>query len=483
RNIFTINDADGIEGNSVTGKRAQYIIEDQRADSKEIGFNAMLNQQLNTRSKIQAGAGYRWYKGQNFKVVDDLLGADYWYDINRFASQDFPGELDKEQNDLLNPNNVVREGDVFGYNYDENIRSGNTWIQMTTDLRRFQVFFGGEIGVNQFWRTGNMQNGRFVENSLGNSEKQSFFTYGAKGGVTYKINGRNYLYANGFIGTKPPQFRDIFLSPRNRNDVVPGVDPYSVQSIEGGFIHRAPKLRARITGYLTKFNDEVESNLFFAQLLGEFSTVVRTGVDREHMGLEAAFEWKPLPSWVFYGATNLGYYHYTSRPLMFQNADNTGTVGLDSIVIYQKNFLVPRTPQTAASLGLKYEGKRFWFASLSLNWVDNFWFFFDPTRRRAEAVLGLEPGSPIWETVINQRKAPAAYTLDFFGGKSWKINDVFLFLNVGVNNILDNKNIIVSGREAYLNAFGREFDNAQLYSHEVQYGIGLNYFVSLGVRI
>jgi hypothetical protein len=97
--------------------------------------------------------------------------------------------------------------------------------------------------------------------------------------------------------------------------------------------------------------------------------------------------------------------------------------------------------------------------------------------------LGQEPGSPIWNTVIEQRKAPAAYTLDFFGGKSWKVNKVFVYLNVGVNNILDNKNIFVSGREAYLNTFGREFDNVNLYSHEVQYAPGLNYFVSLGVRI
>jgi hypothetical protein len=483
RNNYTVNNAEGIPGNTVTGNRSQYIIEDQRADSKEMGFNAILNQQLNLRSNVQAGASYRWYTGQNFKVVDDLLGGDYWLDINRFASQDYPGDPDKEQNDLLNPNNVVREGDVFGYNFDENIRMGNSWFQVTTNLPRFQFFFGGEVGINTFWRTGNMQNGRFVENSLGDSRKQSFYTYGAKGGTTYKMNGRNYLYVNGFIGTKPPQFRDIFLSPRNRNDAVPGVEAFGVKSLEGGFMHRAPTLRARVTGYLTDFTNEVESNLFFAQLLGEFSTLVRTGVDRRHIGVEGALEWKPIPSWVFTGAGNLGYYRYTSRPLLYQSADNTGSVGLDSITVYQNNFLVPRTPQTAATLGVKYEGKKFWFASLSLNWTDNFWFNFDPTRRRAESVLGQDPGSPIWNTVVDQRKAPAAYTLDFFGGKSWKVNKVFLYLNVGVNNILDNKNIIVSGREAYLNAFGREFDNQNLYSYEVQYAPGLNYFVSLGVRM
>lgn len=483
RNTFTVQNADGIAGNTVTGKRSQFIVEDQRADSRELGFNALLNQQLNVRAKLSAGASYRWYTGENFKVVDDLLGGDYWLDINRFASQDYPGDTDKEQNDLLNPNNVVRKGEVFGYNYDENIRNGNTWFQITTDLRKIQYFFGAEVGINQFWRTGYMQNGRFPENSLGDSPKQSFYTYGAKGGVTYKANGRNYLYANGFIGTRPPQFRDVFLAPRNRPDVVPGVEPFTVQSMEGGFIHRAPKLRARVAGYLTHFKNEVESNMFFAQTVNEFGTIVRTGVDREHMGMEAAFEWKPVPSLVLSGAANAGYYHYTSRPNLFLTADNTGRVGFDSVAVYQNNFLVPRTPQTAASLGLKYEGKRFWFASLSFNWVDNFWFNFDPTRRRAESVLGLDPGTPIWNTIVDQRKAPASYTLDFFGGKSWKINKVFLYLNVGVNNILDNKNIIISGREAYLPAVGRDFDDQQLYSYEVQYAPGLNYFMSLTVRI
>ncbi|MFN0037552.1 MAG: carboxypeptidase-like regulatory domain-containing protein [Saprospiraceae bacterium] len=483
RNTFTVNDADGIAGNSVTGKRSQYIVEDQRADSKELGFNGVISQQLNLRSKIHAGANYRWYTGQNFKVVDDLLGGDFWYDINKYASQDFPGQPEKEDNDALNPHNVVRTGDVFGYNYNENIRNGTTWFQLTTDLRRFQVFFGGEVGLTQLWRTGKMLNPRFSDNSLGDSEKQSFYTYGVKGGVTFKVNGRNYLYANGYVGTKPPQFRDIFLSPRNRNAVVADAEAYTVQSVEGGFIHRAPTLRTRLTGYLTNFKGEYESNTYFAPTLGEFATLIRSGVDRQHMGVEAAFEYKPMPSWVISGATNLGYYHYTSRPLMYFTPDNLGNVGFENIPAYQDNFLVPRTPQTAATLGLKYEGKRFWFASLSFNWRDDFWYSFDALRRRAEAVLNLDPGSQIWNTVVTQQKAPSAYTLDFFGGKSWKIKKVFLNLNVGVNNILDNKNIQVSGREAYRSAYGREPDNEQLYTHEIQYAPGLNYFVSLGVRM
>lgn len=157
-------------------------------------------------------------------------------------------------------------------------------------------------------------------------------------------------------------------------------------------------------------------------------------------------------------------------------------MSFENVTLYQDNFLVPRTPQTAATFNVKYEGRRFWFATLTFNWRDDFWFAYDPLRRRAEAVLALEPGSEIWNTIVEQEKAPAAYTVDLFAGKSWKIGDVFLYLNVGINNILDNKNVIVSGREAYRNAFGREPDDARLYISEVQYAPGLNYFISFSVR-
>ena len=384
RNTYTVNNADGIAGNTVTGLRSQYIVQDQRADSKELGFNIFLNQQLSDRTKLQAGANYRWYNGQNFAVVDDLLGGDYWLDINKFASQDFPGQPDKEQNDLLNPNNVVREGEVFGYNYDENIRQGGTWMQVQTDFRRLSFFFGGELGVNSFWRTGKMQNARFPDNSLGDSDKQSFYTYGAKGGVTLKVDGRNYLYANGFIGTKPPQFRDIFLSPRTRDEVVPDVDAYTVKSVEGGYMLRAPRLRGRLTAYMTEIDNEVDADRYFSPSVGEFATLIRTGVDHLHTGIEAALEAKPLTAWTLTGAASLGYYRYTSRPYMYFTADNTGAVIFENSTVYQKNFLIAGTPQTTALASLKYEGKKFWFASLTFNWRDDMWYRFDALRRRAD---------------------------------------------------------------------------------------------------
>jgi hypothetical protein len=335
-----------------------------------------------------------------------------------------------------------------------------------------------------------MQNGRFPDSSLGDSDKITFNTYGVKGGATYKLNGRNYIYANGFHGTRAPLFRDIFLSPRTRNDFYREAKPYQIYAGETGFIHRSPRLRARVTGYWTKFDNQIESLLFFGQTTSAFGTEIRTNVDQVHSGIEAGLEVKPFEAftqWTVSAATNLGYYRYTSRPTINFYEDNTNTVSISNQLTYQTNFLVPRTPQTTASLSVKYEGRRFWFASITLNFADDYWYEFDRQRRTSDYAIsvagtGVQPGSAEWNDIFHQTKAPAAYTLDIFGGKSWRINrKYFLNLNVGLNNILDNRNVVVSGREVYFRAF-RDVDDARLYQNELIYAPGFNYFASLTFR-
>ena len=483
-NTETIHDANGIAGNSVTGKRAQYVVADFRGDSKEAGFNALLRQTLNERFSLNAGANYQWYQGRNFKTVDDILGGDFIVDWDRFAQQDVPDNPAARDNDLRTPNHIVKEGETYGYDYDENIRKGGAWLQLQGDLKKFSFFASAENLLTEFWRTGHMQNGRFPDESLGDSKKQTFFTYGLKAGVTYKLSGRHYLYANGYYGTRAPLFRDLFLSPRTRNQTVDNAKPSTVQSTEAGYVWRAPKYRARLTGYLTEFKGEYDNFLVYATTSGVFGSMLQTGIDRRHAGVEMAIEAKPIIGWTFSAAANLGEYIYTSRPNLYLTLDNTSELILDGVTVYQKNFYVPRTPQTTASVEVEYESPKFWFASLTLNWADRFWYQFDPTRRTAGFVETFERGSDLWHLIIDQQRAPAAFTLDFFGGKSWRLkNNHFIYLNVGVNNLLNNRNIVTSGRDAYRNAYRNDLTDARLYSSQIIYAQGTNYFVSLAVRL
>ncbi len=509
RNSFSeITNADGGTG-TVSGKQATYIVENQRSDSRELGGNIVLNQTITPRLSLNGGAEFQYYTGRNFKVMDDLLGADYWVDWDFLGLFDGLTNPSARNSDLAVLNNTIRKGDVFGYNYDENIRKSKEWVQLQYSSGRWQFFAGAEVGQNQMWRTGKMQNGRFPTNSLGDSKKISLPTYGAKGGITWKANGRNYLYANGYYGTRAPTFRNSYLSPRTRDLVVPNLKVSTVQSVEGGYLLRAPNYKARVTGYFTKFLDETENIFASAWSVGRvldeidlgaidlgdnssgildqpvfFGAAVLQGVDRQHAGIEAAIEAKPIPSWVFTAATSIGKYIYTSRPELFISLDGGNSSIIDGGTIYQKNYYVPRSPQKAATVSVKYEGKKFWFASLSLNYSDGIWYDFDRVRRSSRYVSGLTPEAPIWGTIIDQQKAPSAYTLDLFGGKSWRIRTkYFVNLNIGVNNILNNQNIITSARDSYRNAFRDDVTDPRFYTNELLYAPGLNYFASIAIRM
>lgn len=508
-NFQTVQNANGTAGNTVSGQQAIYILEEQRSDNTEAGINSFFSHYLTSRIVLNGGASYLWYKGRNFKVAHDLLGADFWLDKDFFSTAG--GELGRTGGDANNliPNHIIREGDQFGYDYNEYIKRTNAWAQAQFSLRRIQAFVGGEVGNTSLQREGFMKNGRFPESSFGTSERLSFTNYGVKGGIVYKMNGRNFLYTNGYYGTRAPQFRNAFVQPRLRNKVVPNLEMSNIQAIEGGYLLRAPRVKARVTGYYTQFNNETESIFLNAQtgaiVIGRspvvdfnsgsdpvlqegivFGSGIMQGIDRRHAGVELGIEAKPLLKWTFSAAANIGNYIYTSRPSMLLAVDNGFSAFLSPGLVYQKNFYVPRTPQTTGSLSARYEGARFWFASLTLNYMANMWYDFDRVRRTPAFTLDLDPGAPLWRTIIDQQKAPAAYTLDFFGGKSWRLRDgkYFIYLNAGINNILNNQNIVISGRESYYNFYRRNYaSDPRFYSSELLYAFGTNYFVSVAIRL
>lgn len=488
----SVEDANGIEGNTVTGRRSKYILEERRFDSKEFNFNTVLQHFLTDRITLNGGLGYQMYEGDYHKVVNDLLGGDFYLDIDRFAETDFPDNPDAKQNDLNTPNRILKEGDRFGYDYDPNIRKGFVWGQGVFSTPRVDFFLGGELSTTSFWRQGDVVNGRFPDNSFGDSEKQQFLNYMAKGGLTYKISNIHYLFANAAAMTRAPFFRNSYISPRTRDQVASNLVNEKVQSGEIGYLLRSPRVKARASAYLAQFQDQMRTISFYndesivadnAEDLIDlgFVNFTLSGIDSRHLGTELALEFKVNSALTLSGVAAIGQYIYTSRPLATIVNDNNPTIAIQDRVIYQKNFRIPGTPQTAYTAGINYSGKRYWFANLNVNYFDNVWIDFNPNRRTEQAVYDVEQGTDSFASIINQEKAAPAWTVDFFGGKSFKIKNMFLYLNVGVSNILDNQNFITGGFEQLRFDFETQDPNA--FPSRYFYSFGRTYFVNLSWRM
>ena len=483
----TVQNADGIPGNTVSGRRSRYVLEERVIAANRFNFNTVLNTRVKNHIDLTFGASYQQQNNHYFKRLEDLLGGDFYVNLNQFAERDFPNNPTSNQNDIDRPNRIIREGDRFGYDYEMHINRAATWAQGVFKYNKVDIFLAGELSYTRFWREGLVRNGLFPDNSFGKSKVNRFTNYSLKGGITYKIDGRNYLYANGAVMTRPPFFENVYIAPRTRDFQQENIQNVEVTSFEGGYILNAPKLKLRLNGYYTTSNNDYNVLTFFHDDFRNFVNYALSNIDRVHFGGEFGFEAKVTSSLSVNGAAALGRYYFNSRQEAIITLDNRATL-LGTETIFSKNYRVSSTPQEAYSLGLNYRSPKFWYVSLTGSYFDQMWLDFNPIRRTATAIDGLQPKTELWNSILGQTQWEPQFTLDFFGGYSWKLprrweingKSTFLVFNVGVNNILNNKEIITGGFEQL--RFDFDDRNVNKFPPRLFYAYGTNYFASVTLR-
>ena len=500
QNLYNVNrasfssiaNANGIPGNTVSGMRSRYIIEERVINTKRLNLNSVLNTKFGDYIDFTAGASFQSQNNHYFKKVDDLLGGEFYVNLNQFAERDFPVDNSANQFDLDRPNRILYEGDKFGYDYNIEISRVAGWAQGVFKFSKVDLFAAGQLSHTQFFREGNVRNGLFPDDSKGKGTDNSFTDFAGKGGVTYKIDGRNYVYVNGSYMTRAPYFENIYISPRTRNAQQENVESEKIQSVEGGYIMNAPRFKVRLGGYYTRFQDGMDVMSFYHDTYQNFVNYAISGIDKLHFGGEFGIEAKLTPTITLNGAAAVGRYYFDSKQHAVITVDNSSAI-LGEQIIYAENFRVPSTPQEAYSLGVTYRSPQFWFVSLTGNYFDQAWLSFNPLRRTWDALKFVEPKSDGYNAIFNQTKFEEQYTLDFFGGYSWKLprhfeiqrKPTYLVFNLGVNNILNNKDIVTGGFEQLrFDAQTSTSDPVSVgkFPPKLYYAYGLNFFASATLR-
>lgn len=472
----TIHDANGIEGNTITGKRSKYIVEERRNDKNQGGININLEHVINPNLKISGGLNGSVSKTHYYKLIDDLLGGDFYLDIDKYGDS----ISDMVHSDLNKTNRVVREGDIFGYDYIANVNKYSLWGQTEYNVGRFGLLGAVEAKYTEFWREGKMKNGNHPNNSFGDSEKSNFFDYGVKAGVEYGIDGRNYLVLNAAYITQAPQFRDAFISPRTRNSLVNNLESEKIFTGDISYVLRAPKIKGRLTAYHTKFNDKVWVRSFYHEGLSTYVNYIMSGIEQVSQGLELGVEAyiDRANAWSVTLAGAHGQHIYTNRPSVTISEDNSAELLAENRKVYIENYYVGGAPQTAASVGLKYNSPKFWFAGLTANYFDNMYFEPNPDKLTEELMSNYYQGDVRIGKILGESKLDPSFTLDFFGGKSWIVKGYYIALNVSINNILNDKGIVMSGYEQ----LRLDTNNPDRFPAKYSYLYGINYFISLTIR-
>ena len=470
KNIFTVYDEGGVEGNTVSGNRSKYIVEDRRNDLSQFQFNTRAAWDISNSFNLTGGVLADIYRGHNFNVIKDLLGGDYWLDVDQFAERDYPNDPDAFQSDLDNPDNTVVEGETFGNSYYAYQRGATLWGTGRYTGNRMSLYLSAHARYTSMWREGLMRKGLFPENSFGMSEKINFLTWGVKAGGDYRITGRHMIVFNTLLTTNPPLFRNSFLSPRTRNTITPDLSRETIVSGDISYVLRSPVIKGRVTAYYTRFIDQTEVTSFYHDEWRTLVNYAMTGINKENYGVEAGAEVNITSELVVNAVASLGQYLWISNPDITITQDNNSQV-LSEEEVWIQYFRQSGTPQTALALGVEYNSSKYWWAGLTGSYYDNIYLDFNPVTRTKD-----ESGYyPYWEY---QKKADPGFLLDIFIGKSWLINDIYINVSANLSNILNNRTFVTGGYEQY------RFDpeRPDLFQPRVYYYNGFNYFINLSIR-
>jgi hypothetical protein len=471
KNLAYIPDVDGITGNDVTGNRSKYIVEDRRNDLSQFQFNTRTSWDATDRINLTGGLLVDIFRGHNFNVVQDLLGGDFWLDIDKFAETDMPADPDALQSDLNNPNNLVKEGDIFGNNYYAFQRGATLWGTGRYSNKRYSVYLSANGRYTSMWREGLMRKGLFPDNSFGDSGKRNYLTWGVKAGGDFRITGRHLITINTLVATNPPLFRNSYLSPRTRNTITPDLKEETILSADATYVLRAPSVKGRITGYYTRFMGQTEVTSFYHDDLMTLVNYAMTGIDKENYGLELGAEVTLTTGLTVNSTAAIGQYLWVNNPRITITQDNNNEV-LRKEEVWIRYFRQSGTPQTAISLGLEYNSSRFWWASITGSYYDNIYLDFNPVTRTKD-----ETGYyPYWALQI---KEDPGFLIDLFFGKSWKIKNIYLNVSANLSNILNDKTLSTGGYEQYR----YDPERPDLFDPKVYYYNGFNYFMNFSIRM
>ena len=483
--------------------QSKYILYEDRTDDQTLAFNALLNTDLKENIRLTAGVSLHKLHSHNYQTVLDLLGGSYFEDVDVFYKGD------QAQTDLNQPNRRVKVGDAYGYNFNVMAARLEGFTQFQFRYQKVDFYLAQEYSTSSYQREGLYRNGIYPTNSFGKSPIIRFENFGFKGGLTWKLSGKQLLLFNGSHASKAPNLRAVFPNSRLNNSVVDGLESESNSSLDASYIYRSPKLKMRLTGYYNLIKKATETSFFYAEGIFDngtgssstnaFVSQTLTHLDKTNWGAELSWEYQMNPTLKSTLAAGFGEYRYASNPNVTITNDAKASAE-NSLPVFDfgkaalKNYRQAGMPQQAYSFGLEYRNPKYWWVSTNVNYLAGRFIDISPIARTSVFFTNPASGFPFPEAtkerakvLLQQEELDPVMLLNLVGGKSWRIFKKNLNLFCSINNVL-NTTFKTGGFEQARNANFRQRNQdvssgTPNFGNNYFYGYGRTYFVSLSIQL
>lgn len=523
--------------------RSKYAQEQRHVDQNDINLSGSIKWNLTELFTVTAGINGKINRTRNYKKIADLLGGQYYLNVDQFAERDFASNAALIQNDLdyfleHGEAEKIGLGDSYGYDYLAQIRRANLWGNGTFNKGHLSVTLSAALGYEGFWREGLVRKGLFagldddgkeifyngvlltsydskgnVISSKGKSEVSNFLTGSAKLLASYTLSGGHRFSASFGYFSDAPTFNQAFVSARTRNSLVDGLCNSKTVSGDLSYQLSTGGYNLRATAYYTKIMDQTDVMSFYDDSQQSFTNFAMTGIDQRHVGIEFGAKMPLFVSGLTASAVlSLGEFVYTSNPHMIQTVDNSAEIIRDETLpywqsnpVFKKNsdgsyayaedgspivektrkHYVPSTPQLAGELALNYRTNSYWFFELNGQYFAKSWLDMNPLYRTQFAVSGPDGVATPEEIeyMTTQECFKPCFLLNASAGKSWYIQRKY---NIGfsfeVKNILNNRDVRTGGYEQTRLISTSSKESYKKFDSKYFYMPGINYMLNIYFR-
>ncbi len=430
-----------VEDNAARGADGSgTILYDSRNDHNWYGVLSTLSTEITENIDLMGGIDLRYYKGEHFREVKDLLGGQYWAE-------------DSNEND---PNNLARVGDKMSYYNDGIVLWEGAFAQAEYSKDDLSAFISVAASNTSYKRVDYFN---YLDSDPNQeTEFQNFFGFSGKGGANYNVSAKSNIFANIGYFEKAPFFTAVFQN--FRNDINEEAENQKIFSAELGYGFRTSNFRANVNVYRTLWQDRTFVQSFRGQGGEQFFANI-LGVDALHQGLEIDLDYRATDRLTLTGMVSLGDYKWDNNVTDVFIADmNQVIVNPDNPI----NVIIKDTPvgdaaQTTMALGLNYQVFPRTYVRADFTYFDRYFADFEPTDRTVEGLP--DP----WE-------APDYGLLDLGLTHKLSFGAFDATLNANVFNVADTE-YIADAQD------GRDYD---ANTASVWYGFGRTYTVGAKIK-
>ncbi len=469
-----------------TDGNARYVVEDRVKKLLDCQVAALIHSELSGRLTLTYGAEFALERSRNYKELDDLLGATYLMDYDQFMG-DYYNKTLPLQNNLLNPDNKVVEGERFGYDYSLSRSVVTAILRVSYRAERFDLNLESSISGEQLYRIGHFEKERFADAaSLGSSTKVEGAPYNIRLTCGYPLSPLLYIALKVVASQQPLETGSILLNETASNYLAPSLTAEQINSAAVNFRFNSSKLTLNAEFYALSSRHGSSIYSAYDDLSSTMCRAMISEIGYSSYGVELTAEMRLDRDLRITSTLAAGRYLYDKNPYV-ELFDDYDLTTISSPTRSQMSGLsIGNTPQVSATASLTYFGLESCIINLSTSYAAL--RYEEPsTLRRSERLLAQAFLSDESRAeALSQERLDDIFDVEISISRYFRVADSGqLSIRMSVKNLLGDSERVYYARESNrvsLQSVDGYFSGSMPHQSSYQYSAPRCLQLSVGYR-